>query len=230
MEDQLSHQDEKGYREECKSCNGRESACHHPDQAWQSSQEKIGGDHIDNKKGEGNRQVGEKQEDHASKEQTDDQPPFHRLPPTPRDKLAPGYSEKLDGQEDAAYGDDDEHSGFRNSDCPHVGYPVYQTVAQMDDPEIDEQSTGQPADDGHDTIQSILGFLIEMNVDDIRRDMPCFSQKPGGSEENDPQQGIFRHRDDPYRGLIKQESHEDGVTDSSRYKHEYDGRATCHHV
>ena len=83
MEDQFTHKDEKGYREQSECGNGRKDPCHYRNQAWYSPQEKIGGNNIDNKKGKGNGQVGEKHEDHASKEQADDQPPFHGLPSCP---------------------------------------------------------------------------------------------------------------------------------------------------
>ena len=39
-------------------------------QTWYSSQEDIGGNHINNEKGKGNWQVGEKQEDHTAKKQS----------------------------------------------------------------------------------------------------------------------------------------------------------------
>ena len=124
MEYQFTHQDEKGYGEQSESRNRSENSCYYRNQARYSPQEEIGGNHIDNKKGKGNGQVGEKQEDHATKEQANDQPPFHRLPSSPNlDKSAPRHPEELDGKEDTAYGDDDENSPFRNSNRPYIGHP-----------------------------------------------------------------------------------------------------------
>src|SRR4030042_5380562 len=126
MEDQFTHKNEKGYREQSKRGNGRKDPCHHRNKAWYSPQEKIGGNNIDNEKGEGNGQVGEKHEDHASKEQADDQPPFHGSHSCPIiDQPAPCHPEELEGKEDAAYGNDDEYDPFRNRYPPYVGYFFY---------------------------------------------------------------------------------------------------------
>src|SRR5512137_1326732 len=107
MEDQFTHQDEKGYREQSERGNGRKDPCHYRNKAWYPPQEEVRRNHINNEKGKGNGKVGEKQEDHTPKEQANDQPPFHGLPPCPNvDKFAPHHPEELDGKEDAAYGDD----------------------------------------------------------------------------------------------------------------------------
>jgi hypothetical protein len=125
MEYQFTHKYKKRYGEQGKGCNGRESSCYYPDKAWYPPEEEIGRNHIDNEKGKGNGQVGEKQEDHTPEEQTNNQPPFHKLPSCPDiDKPAPRHPEKLDGKEDAAYGDDDENSPFWESNCPNVRYPM----------------------------------------------------------------------------------------------------------
>ena len=100
----------------------------------------------------------------------------------------------------------------------------------MDDSQKEHGSTGQPADDQHDPVKSPLGFSIEMSVYDVRRDMPLLSQKPGGPEENNPEQGIFGHRYNPYRGLSEQESHADGIADSGRDQYEDDPGQCGHDV
>ena len=69
MEYQFAHEDEKGHGEQGEGCNGGEGSCHYPDKAGYPAQEEIGGNHIDNEKGKGNGQVGEQQEDHATKKQ-----------------------------------------------------------------------------------------------------------------------------------------------------------------
>ena len=204
MEDQFTHQDEKGYGEQREGRNGGKSSCDDPNKPCDSSQEEIGRNHIDNEKGKGNGQVGEKQENHAPEEQTNDQPPFHGLLSHPDiDKPAPGHPEELDGKEDAAYGDDDENSRFRNSNCPYVRHPSCNTLTHMDHSQKDHGSAGKSADDKHDAIKSVLGLFIEMSVYDVRSDMPLLSQKPGRPKENNPQEGIFGYRHDPYRGLSK---------------------------
>jgi hypothetical protein len=76
----------------------------------------------------------------------------------------------------------------------------------------------------------MLRFLIEMSVYDIGSDMPSLSQKPGCCKENDPQQDIFGCLHDPYGRLGEQESHADGVADSSRYKDQYRPGQACHNV
>jgi len=88
----------------------------------------------------------------------------------------------------------------------------------MDNSKTYHHRTGKPTDHKHDTIESVLGSRIEMIVYDIGSDMPSLSQKPGGSKENYPQQGIFGCGHDPYRRLGKQESHADGVTHSGTYE------------
>src|SRR4030042_5305436 len=122
MEDQFTHEDEKGYGEQSERSNGRKDPCHYRNKAWYPPQEEIRRNHIDNEKGKRNGQVGEEQEHHTPKEQADDQPPFHRLLPSPHtDKPAPRHPQELDGQEDAAYGDDDENGPFRYSHGSAVG-------------------------------------------------------------------------------------------------------------
>jgi len=69
-----------------------------------------------------------------------------------------------------------------------------------------------------------------MSVDEIGRDMAFLPQEPGGPEENDPQEGIFGGGDDPYRCLCKQETHADGVADSSCDQHEYHSSKKSHEV
>jgi hypothetical protein len=77
MEYQFSHKDEKGYGEKSEGSNGSKNSCYCPDKAWYSPEEEIRGNYIYNEKGKGDGQVGEKQEHHTPKEQTNDQPPFH---------------------------------------------------------------------------------------------------------------------------------------------------------
>jgi hypothetical protein len=72
MEYQFTHQDEKGDREQSESGNGSKNSCHHRNEAWYSSQEEVGSNHINNEKGKGNGQVGKEEEDHPAKEQTND--------------------------------------------------------------------------------------------------------------------------------------------------------------
>jgi hypothetical protein len=204
MEYQFTHQDEKRDGKQSERGNGRKDPCHYRNKAWYPSKEEIGRNHIDNEKGKGNGQVGEKQEDHTSKEQANDQPPFHGLPPCPNiDKLGPRHSEKLDGKENAAYGDDDENGPFWDSHCPDISYPFDDTFAHMVNPKIDHDGTGKAADDKHDIIEIAFCLFIEMSVDDIGSDMPFLSQKPGCCKENDPQQGILSCLHDPYRRLRK---------------------------
>ena len=204
MEDQFTHKDKKGHGEQSESRNGSENSCHYRNKAWYPPQEEIRRNHIDNEKGKGYGQVGEEQEHHTPKEQADDQPPFHGLPSCPDiDKPAPCHPEELDGQEDAAYGDDDENGPFRDSNCPYVSYPLYDTLTHIVHSKIDHDGTGKAADDKHDAIENMLGFRIEMSIDEIGRDMPSLSQKPSGCKENDPQQGIFGCLHDPYRRLRK---------------------------
>jgi hypothetical protein len=76
----------------------------------------------------------------------------------------------------------------------------------------------------------LFGFVIEMSVYDIGSYMPPLSQKPGCCKENYPQQGIFGCLHDPYSRLCKEESHADGVTDSSRYKNQYSPGYRCHYL
>src|SRR5512139_4124726 len=105
MEYQCPHKNEKGDGEESKGRNGSERPCNDPNKAGYPPQEEIGCNHIDNEKGKGNGQVGEKQEYHPPKKQANDQPPCHRLRSLPHiEKTAPGHPEELDGKEDAAYG------------------------------------------------------------------------------------------------------------------------------
>ena len=220
MEYQFTHQDEKGDREQCEGRNGSKSPGDRANQTRNPPQEEIGGHHIHNEKGKGYGQVGEKQEHHPPKEQANDQPPFHVLPDCPHVKIAPSHPEKLEGQEDTPNGDDDENSRLRNSHRSHIRYPAQNTFIHVETPKNNQGSTGNPADDKHDPVEIVLGFFIEMSVDDIGRDMSPFSQKPGGPQEDDPQKGVFAHRDDPYRCLSKNESHEDGVAHRSRYQHQ----------
>src|SRR4030042_4562054 len=119
------------------------------------------------------------------------------------DESAPRHPQELDGQEDAAYGDDDENGPFRYSHGSDVGYPLDDTLTHIVDSKIDHDGTGKAADDKHDAIENMLGFRIEMGVDEIGRDMPSLSQKPSGSKENDPHKGIFGCLHDPYRRLRK---------------------------
>jgi hypothetical protein len=187
MEYQLTHKDEKGYGEQCESRNGSKNSRHYRNKAWYPSQEEIGGNYIDNEKGKGNGQVGEKQKHHTPKEQTNDQPPFHGLFFHPNiNKFAPCHPEELDGKEDAAYGYNDENGPFRNSHCPYVGYSLCDTLVHIINSKIDHDGTSKAADDKHDAIEIVLGFLIEMSVYDISSDMPLLSQKPSGRKENDP--------------------------------------------
>src|SRR4030065_871688 len=106
MEYQFTHEDEKRDREQSEGRDGGKGSCDDPNKPCDPSQEEIGRNHVDNEKGKGNGQIGEKQEDHAPEEQANDQPPFHGLLSHPDiDKSAPGRPEELDGKEDAAYGD-----------------------------------------------------------------------------------------------------------------------------
>jgi hypothetical protein len=223
MKYQFTHQDEKGDGEQSEGRNRSESSGDCADQTWYPPQEKIGRNHIHNEKGKGNGQVGEKQEHHPPEEQANDQPPFHGLPHRPninKIKIAPSHPEKLESQEDAPDGDDDENSRFRNSHCPDIRHPACNTFTYMEKSKKSQSSTGKPADGKHDTIEIRPGFFIEMSVYDIGRNMSSLSQKPGRTEEDDPQKGIFAHRYDPYCCLSKNESHKDGVAHRSRYKHQ----------
>jgi len=176
MEYQFTHKDKKGYGEQSEGRNGSESACHYPNEAWYPPQEEIGRNHIDNEKGKGNGQVGEKQEHHTPKEQANDQPPFHGLSPCPNiNKPAPRHPEELDGKEDAAYGDDDENSRFRNSNCSYIRYPACNTFTHVENSKKDHGSAGEPADDTHDTIESVLGFFTEMSIYNVGSNMPSLS-------------------------------------------------------
>jgi hypothetical protein len=132
------------------------------------------------------------------------------------DEPAPRHPKELYGKKETANRDNAENSRFRNSDCPYIGYPVYNALVHMVAPQKDHDSAGKAADDKHDTIEIVLSFLIEMSVYEIGTDMPSLSQKPGGCKENDPQQGVFGCLHDPYRSLCKQISHTNRVTDSSR--------------
>jgi hypothetical protein len=204
MEYQLTHEDEKGYGEQRECGNGRKDPCHHRNQAWYTPQEEIGSYDIDNEKGEGNGQVGKKHEDHASKEQADDQPPFHGLPPCPDiNQPAPCHPEELDGKEDAAYGNNDEYDPFWNRHPSYVGHSFCDAFTCIVNSKIDHKDTNKPADDKDDEVEITFCFLIEMSVDNIGSDMPFFSQKPGSGKEDDPQQGIFGRLHDPYRCLRK---------------------------
>src|SRR4030042_1952710 len=234
MEYQFTHKYEKGHREQSEGRDGSENSCHYRNKAWYPPQEEISCNHIDNEKGKGNGQVGEEQEHHTPKEQANDQPPFHELPLSKGVKVhstafsmqhlgkpAPRHPEERDGNEDSACRDDDENGPFRDSHCPYVGYPFYDTLTHIVNSKIDDDGTSKAADDKHDTIEVVLSFLIEMSVYEIGSDMPSLSQKPGGCEKNDPQQGVFGCLHDPYRSLCKQISHTNRVTDSSRYKDQY---------
>ena len=164
MEDQFTHKDEKGYREQSEGRNGSKDPCHYRNQAWYPPQEEIGRNHVDNEKGKGNGQVGKKQEHHTAEEQADDQPPFHGLLSSPHiGKPAPRHPEELDGKEDAAYGDDDENDPFRDSHCPYVGYPFCDTLMRIVNSKIDHDGTGKATNDKHDAIETALGFFIEMS-------------------------------------------------------------------
>jgi len=111
MEDQFTHQDKEGNREQREGRNGSENSCDYPDEAWYPPQEEIGGNHIDDEKGKGDGYSREQQEDHAAKKQRNDRVPFHGLTHgLDIDKPAPRHSEELDGKEDAANGDDAENS------------------------------------------------------------------------------------------------------------------------
>src|SRR3990172_209682 len=172
MEDQFTHKDKKGYGKQSERGNGRKDPCHYRNKAWYPPQEEIGSNHIDNEKCKGNGQVGEKQEDHTPKEQANDQPPCHGLPSCPDiDELAPHHPGKLDGKENAAYGDDDEYGPFRNRYRPYICYPFGNTLIRIVNSEIDHDGTSNSPDDKHDAIKIALGFFIEMTVNDISRDM-----------------------------------------------------------
>ena len=54
MEDQFTHQDEKGHGEQGEGRNGGEDPGHDPDKTWYSPEEEVGRNHIDDKKGKGN--------------------------------------------------------------------------------------------------------------------------------------------------------------------------------
>jgi hypothetical protein len=123
---------------------------------------------------------------------------------TPKsNKPVPCHPEELDGKEDAAYGNDDEDDPFRNRYPPYVGYSFYDAFTRIVYSKIDHEGTSNPSDDKHDAIKNAFGFFIEMSIDDIGRDMPFLSQKPSGSKEDDPQQGIFGGLHEPYRRLRK---------------------------
>jgi hypothetical protein len=231
MEYQFTHKDKKGHREQSEGRNGSENSCDYPDKAWYSPEEEIGGNHIDDEKGEGDRYPREQQEDHAAKKQRNDRVPFHGLTQGLHiDKLPPCHSEELDGKEDATYGDNDENSRFRNSNCPYIRYLVQNRVIRIENSETEHHGTGKSTDQKHNTIETMLGFLIEMSIDDIGSDMPSLSQKPGCCKENDPQQGIFGCLHNPYRRLGKQEPHANGVTDSGTYEYEDCPGQGCHEV
>src|SRR5208283_4507822 len=222
MKNKLSHEDEKRYGEQGEGCNGRKDPCYHSDKARYPSQEEIGGNHIDNEKGKGNRYPREQQEDHAAKKQTDDRVPFHGLPPCLNViKLAPGHPEELDGEEDAAYRDDDENDPFRNGNRPYVGHIVHDGFNRVGNAKIDHNHAGTAGYDEHDTIEILLGFFIEVGIYDIGSDMSSLSQKPGCSEEDYPEQRIFGCLHDPYSRPCEQEPHADGVADSGTYEYEY---------
>src|SRR4030043_1328981 len=87
MEYQFTHKDKKRYGEQSESRNRSENSCHYRNKAWYPPQEEIRRNHIDNKKGKRNGQVGEEQEHHTPKEQADDQPPCHGLPSCPNRPL-----------------------------------------------------------------------------------------------------------------------------------------------
>jgi hypothetical protein len=204
MEYQFTHKYEKGHREQSEGCDGSENSCHYRNKAWYPPQEEISRNHIDNEKGKGNGQVGEEQEHHTPKEQANDQPPFHELPLCLNiGKPAPRHPEELDGQEDAAYRNDDENGPFRDSHCPYVSYPLYDTLPHIVNSKIDHDGTNKAADDKHDAIEIVLRFLIEMSVYEIGSDMPSLSQKPCCCKENNPQQGIFGCLHNPYCCLRK---------------------------
>ena len=54
------------------------------------------------------------------------------LPVRDRGQPAPRHPEELDGQQEAAYGDDDENGRFRNSDCPYIRYAACNTFTHVD--------------------------------------------------------------------------------------------------
>jgi hypothetical protein len=68
MEDQFTHQDEKGNGKQSERGNGRKDPCDYRNQAWYSPKEEIGSNNIHNEKGKGNGKIGEKHEYHATKE------------------------------------------------------------------------------------------------------------------------------------------------------------------
>src|SRR4030042_5130704 len=115
MKNQFSHKDEKGYREQSEGRNGRENSCHCPNKAWYPPQEEIRGNHIDNEKGKGNGYPCKQQENHATKKQRNDQPPFHGLLPCFHiNKSTPRHSEEFHGKKNKPNGDDDKKADFRD--------------------------------------------------------------------------------------------------------------------
>ena len=59
----------------------------------------------------------------------------------------PCHPEELEGKEEAACGDNDENSRFRDGHCPYVRYPPCDTFPDVGNSKNDHGGAGQPADD-----------------------------------------------------------------------------------
>ena len=108
--------------------------------------------------------------------------------------------------------------------------PCDDALDHVGNAEVDHDQTGNAGDDEHDTVEIPFGLFLEVRINDIGGDVSSLFQKPGRSEEDYPQQGIFCCLHDPYGRPCEQEAHADGVADSGAYEHEYHACQSSHQL